>query len=184
MSVTAGGPSAHVTKFYGRLRSIHNVLKVSRFLVLKLTEIVILWVYYTIPFALACFSTFETSLSNFWNYCFSQGSLMRIQYPKCTYILLIKSDNDENIFVKIFFYISTTWWVSLLVDQWVPEGTCNQLMRSTSVYSYSFESIKIFSVEIDRNCNCVGLLHHPFWLQLLLAPLGDHFPPFEPTVFG
>ena len=28
----------------------------------------------------------------------------------------------------------------------------------------AFESIKIFSIKIDRNCNFVGLLHHPFWL--------------------
>ena len=33
------------------------------------------------------------------------------------------------------FYISTTWWVSVLVDQWVPEGTCSQVLRSTSVDS-------------------------------------------------
>ena len=30
---------------------------------------------------------------------------------------------------------SITWWVSLLVDQWVPEGTCSQVLRSTSVDS-------------------------------------------------
>ena len=30
-------------------------------------------------------------------------------------------------------YISTTWLVSLLVDQWVPEGTFSQVVRSTSV---------------------------------------------------
>ena len=33
------------------------------------------------------------------------------------------------------FYISTTWWVSLLVDQRVPEGTCSQVLRSTSADS-------------------------------------------------
>ena len=32
-------------------------------------------------------------------------------------------------------YISTTWRVSLLVDQGVPEGTCSQVLRSTSVDS-------------------------------------------------
>ena len=36
----------------------------------------------------------------------------------------------------ISFYISTTsltWWVSLMVDTRVPEGTCSQVLRSTSV---------------------------------------------------
>ena len=62
------------------------------------------------------------------------------------------------------FHITTTWWVSLLVDQGVPEGTCSQVVRSTSVSSWRFESIKIVRVKIDWNRNFVGLLHHPFWL--------------------
>ena len=47
---TKESPRAHVAKFYGRLRLIRSVLSASKFSVLKLTEIVILWVYYTIPF--------------------------------------------------------------------------------------------------------------------------------------
>ena len=36
-----------------------------------------------------------------------------------------------------------------------------------------------FSVfKIDRNGNFVGLLHHPFWLQLILAPFGHYFSTF------
>ena len=36
-----------------------------------------------------------------------------------------------------------------------------------------------FSVfKIDRNCNFVGLLHHPFWLQLILALFGHYFSTF------
>ena len=31
--------------------------------------------------------------------------------------------------LEVSFYISTTWWVSLLMDQWVPEGTCSQDLR-------------------------------------------------------
>ena len=51
-------------------------------------------------------------------------------------ILLIKSDLKWCIHLgKVSFCISTTWWVSLLVDQWVPEGTCSQVLRSTSVDS-------------------------------------------------
>ena len=36
-----------------------------------------------------------------------------------------------------------------------------------------------FSVfKIDWNCNFVGLLHHPFWLQLVLALFCHHFSAF------
>ena len=45
----------------------------------------------------------------------------------------------------------------------------------------AFESISIFCVKIHRNCNFVGLLHHPLWLQLVLALLGDLFSTFETT---
>ena len=33
--------------------------------------------------------------------------------------------------------------------------------------------------KIDRNCNFVGLLHHPFWLQFILAPFGHNFSTFK-----
>ena len=38
-------------------------------------------------------------------------------------------------------YISTTCWVSLLVDQWVPEGTCSQVLRSTSSFLRLIRSV-------------------------------------------
>ena len=55
-----------MAKFYGQLRSIRNVLRASKITVLKLIKIIVLWVYYTIPFWLqlvlvilgASFSTF------------------------------------------------------------------------------------------------------------------------------
>ena len=50
---------AHVAKFYGRLRLICSVLRASKFAVLKLREIVILWVYYTIPFGFSFFRHFS-----------------------------------------------------------------------------------------------------------------------------
>ena len=39
-----------------------------RFSQLQLTEIVILWIYYTIPLASGCFGTFGASIFNFLNY--------------------------------------------------------------------------------------------------------------------
>ena len=38
---------------------------------------------------------------------------------------------------------------------------------------------KILVFKIDINCNSVGLLHHPFWLYLVLALLGIHFQLFK-----
>ena len=91
---TSESPRAHVTKFYCRLWLIRSVLRAPKYPMLKLIEIVILWVYYTISLASACFDPLVTSLSNFRNYFVSlritdEGSVpeMRI-WSK----LFIKSD--------------------------------------------------------------------------------------------
>ena len=64
-------------------------------------------------------------------------SLIRIQYPKWAYDPYCKFNpilkNGVYILVEVSFYIFTTLWMSLLVDQWVPEGTFSQVLRSTSV---------------------------------------------------
>ena len=44
-----------VAEFYRRLRLIRSVLRASTFSVLKLIEIVILWVYYTLPLDFSLF---------------------------------------------------------------------------------------------------------------------------------
>ena len=49
--------------------------------------------------------------------------------------------------------------MSLRVDKSFPERTCSQVLRSSSVYSWRFESIIIFRVEIYWNCNFVDLWH-------------------------
>ena len=41
-----------------------------------------------------------------------------------------------------------------------------------SILLVEFESIIIFRIKIDWNCNFVGLLHYPFWLKLDLALSG------------
>ena len=43
---------------------------------------------------------------------------------------------------------------------------------------------KLSVFKIDRNCNFVGLLHHPFWLQFILAPFGHYFSTFKIALFG
>ena len=87
----------------------------------------------------------------------------------------------QKVVLFVSIWISTTWWVSLLVDQWVPEGTCSQVLRSTSVDSWRLRASKYTVFKIDWNCNFVGLLHHPFWLQLVLALFGYYFSTFYTT---
>ena len=70
MSVTTGGPEnprwhIHVARFYGRLWLIRSILRASKFSVLKLIEIVILWVNYTIPFNCSWFWHFRADIFSF-----------------------------------------------------------------------------------------------------------------------
>ena len=60
--LTMESPRAHVAKFFGRLRLIGSVLRASNFPCLKLIEIVILWVNYTIPFGVTLFWHFFAPL--------------------------------------------------------------------------------------------------------------------------
>ena len=92
---TSESPRAFVAKFYGRLRLIRSVLRASKFPVSKLIEILILWVYYTIPFGFSLFlallrhhfPTFETN--PFWLRITDEGSVPEMRIWS---ILLIKSD--------------------------------------------------------------------------------------------
>ena len=74
---------------------------------LKLIEIVILWVYYTIPFGFSLLGTFEASLLKFLNYSVGlteEGSLPEMRIWS---ILLIKSEylNGVHILVEAFFIL-------------------------------------------------------------------------------
>ena len=62
---TSVSPRAHAVKFVGRFRLIGSVWRASKFSVFKLIEIVILWVYYTIPFGFSLFWHFLSLLFNF-----------------------------------------------------------------------------------------------------------------------
>ena len=92
------------------------------------------------------------------------------------------------------FIISTTWWVSLLVDQSPPRAIvatfygrlwliCSESVEIVRVYWVDVTAggpvnIECFRVKIYWNCNFVGLLHHQFWLQLVLALSWHHFQTF------
>ena len=113
---TRESPRAHVAKFYGRLRLIRSILRASTFSVLKLTEIIISWVYYSILNGFSLFRHFSASLINFLN-CFvwlritDEGSVpeMRIWF-----ILLVKSDSkwcihlSRSLFLYFNFLVSVT----------------------------------------------------------------------------
>ena len=96
VSVTAVGTvRALVAKLYVRLRFIHSLFRASTFPVLKLSDIVILWVYYTIPFGFSfLYYTFWASIFNFLNYfdwlsITDEGSVPEMRIWS---ILLIKFD--------------------------------------------------------------------------------------------
>ena len=99
----------------------------------------------------ACLGTFVISLFNFLNYFVwlritDEGSVPEMRIWS---ILLMKSDLKWCIHLDLFCIPTTslTWWVvSLLVDQRVPEGTCSQILRSTSVDFVAFSRASKFSV--------------------------------------
>ena len=101
---TSESPRAHVAKFYNRLRLIRSVLRVSKFSVLKVTEIVILWVYYTIPFGFSLYWHFSGfGNCSVWLRFTDEGLVPKLRIWS---ILLIKSDlNGEYILVKVSVYI-------------------------------------------------------------------------------
>ena len=64
-------------------------------------------------------------------------------------LLINPFKNGVYILVEVSFYIWTTWWVSVTVDQWVPVDTCSQVLQWTSGDSHRFK----FSVfKIEWNC--------------------------------
>ena len=145
---------------------------------LKWTELVIFVVYYTIPFGSACFSTFWASICNVWNYFIwlritDEGSVPEIRIWS---MLLIKSDLKWCIhLVEVSFYISTSWWVSLPVDQWVPEGICSQTLRSTSFDSLCVESITISVLKLTEIIIFWVYYTIPFGFSLFWHFLGINF---------
>ena len=108
-----------------------------KFSVLKLVEIVILWVYYTILFGFNLFwhvweISFQLLTILFWLRITDEGSVPEMRIWS---ILLIQSDLKWCIHLSRSLFLYFNYLVSLLVDQWVPEGTCSQVLRSTLVDS-------------------------------------------------
>ena len=123
----------HEAKFYGRLRLIRSVLIASKFSVLKLLEIVMLWDYYTIPVGFSLFRLFRDIIFNFWNHFVwlritDEGSVPEMRIWS---ILLIKSVLKWFIHLRRSLFLYFNYLVSVIAGGSVsPEGTCSQVLRS------------------------------------------------------
>ena len=169
VSVTAGGPVSP----RGHMKPSSTVdfdwfvvfesIKIFR---MKLTEIVILWVYYTVPFGFSLFWHSRVNIFYFWNHFIwrritDEGLLPEMRIWS---ILLIISD------LKWCLHLSR----SLLIFQLLGECHCWWTSESPRAHVGKFygrlrliRSVwehQNFPYEIDWNCNFVGLLHRPFWL--------------------
>ena len=120
VSVTAGGPwspRGHIAKFYSRLRSICSVWRAQNFLCFKLIEIVILWVYYTIPFGFSLYlGTFGCQFSTIYNYFVwlritDEGSVPEMRIWS---IWLIQSDLKWCIHLSISLFLYCNISISTL----------------------------------------------------------------------
>ena len=124
---------AHVAEFDVRLQLILSVLRASKFSVLKLIEIVILWIYYMASI-LASFGTFVTSLFNFLNYFVwlritDEGSVPEMRIWS---ILLMKSDLKWCIHLGLLLYFNHfTHLVRVTFDG--PESPWGHMQPSSTV---------------------------------------------------
>ena len=111
LGVTVGGPvshGAHVAKFYSRLRLIRSVLRASKFSVLKFTEIVILWVYYTIPFGFSLFL-------HFWGIDFQLLKLLCLAKDHWRGFSTQNAHMVHVVNLIRFKMVYTSWWRSMFV---------------------------------------------------------------------
>ena len=88
--------------------------------------------------------------------------------------------------------VSASWWKSLFEFQLLGECHCWWTSESPRAHVAKFygrlrlirsvwRASKFSVFEFVWNCNFVGLLHHPFWLQLVLALFGHCFSTFVYT---
>ena len=133
---------------------------------MKLTEIVILWVYYTVPFGFSLFWHSRVNIFYFWNHFIwrritNEGLLPEIRIWS---ILLIISDLKwclhlcSSLFIFQLLGECHCWWTSESPRAHVAK-LYGRLQLICSVWEH-----QNFPYEIDWNCNFVGLLHRPFWL--------------------
>ena len=86
---------------------------------------------------------------------------------------------SRNIKRDVSFHISTSWWVSLLVDQGIPEGTCSQVLRSTSVDLWRLRASKFSVLKLIEIVILWVYYTIPFGLSLIWPFWGITFQLFE-----
>ena len=103
---TKESPRAHVAKFYCRFWLIRRVWEHQNFPCSKLIEIVILWVYYTIPFGFSLFRYFWDIVFPLLNYFVWQGITDEGSVPEMRiWSILCKS--------SFVFIINRPCWLTL-----------------------------------------------------------------------
>ena len=185
---TSESPRAHVAKFSVDFSWVVAFEEHQNFPCLKLIEIVILWVYYTIPFG----------FNLFWHLLVITFQLLKLHCLAGDRWRGFGARNAHMVHIVNLIRLKmvyTSWWRSLFEFELL--GECHCWLTSESPRAHvaklygrlqlirSVWRASTFSVlKTDRNCYIVGLLHHPFWLQLILAPFGHYFSTFEITLFG
>ena len=153
---------------------IRSVLRASKFSVSKLLEIVILWVYYTIPFGLRLFRYFRDIIFNFrnhfvWLRITDEGSLPEMRIWS---ILSIKSDLKWCIHLSrsLFLYLKQNYlrnvkekkeeiWISFMTKTLLP--TENSQKQYVNVKTPPKTSItQRLRVDLGQS---VGLTKQPYW---------------------
>ena len=164
---TNESPRTYLAKSYSWLRLIQSVLTSSKFSVLKLLEIVILWVYYTIPFDFTLFMVFRAIIFNFWNHFIwlritDKGSLPEMRIWS---ILFIKSEFKwcMHLSRSLFLYCKQTIEGHLYLDsttQWRPAKWSTTTTKPIPRYHL------IFSVPFVYTVCIFGLIRNKVWLTL------------------
>ena len=119
--------------------------------------------------------------TSFWHFALNDTScanFIKIGDYRFPPILEILRSLQRSHF-KVSFYVSTTWLVSLLMEQGVPKGTYNLVLMLIRIV---LRESKFSVFKMDCKCNVYGLWFHLFWLQLFLALMEHHFSPFFTTL--
>ena len=143
-----------VAKFYDRLRLIRRVLRVSNFFVLKLIEIVILWVNYTIPIGFSLFGHFLDIIFQLLNLLFCLRITDDGSVPEMSIIMIhmiTESDLKWCIHLSrsLYLYISAIFstfqaeWKDMLLLFWGGggEGAATPLAHINLVFNLRFRRI-------------------------------------------
>ena len=127
-------PRGHI---YSQILWSTSVFKTSYVSVLKWIEIVILWVYYTIPFGLkiACFGTFWALLYNFLNYFVWLRIFWASLFHFSTYLVLLRI-TEEGLVPEI------RMWSILLIKSDLKWRI--HLSRSLFLYSTVYQLICLY----------------------------------------